>query len=436
MRSSKTRPLAPMHALHHALDALAAGDGETALRHAIPALADTDAQGSAADIVGRALALLGEDLAAVSALKRAVPWLVLQGHAPHAVACAITLGELVGGNETMHSVASAFSADAPTGGEAAPPSLKHVDIAPLDAKRTRKQLISAAKKALAAMQEPTGATARTRMPLWTALPHDAFERFAAGMHVRVLAPGAALMTEGEPGLGAFVVARGEVRVTRGTGEDEVELAVLGVGAIVGEMALVTDAPRAATVTATRGTLVLESSRDALNAAAQEVPAIGEQVLAFCHKRLVDNVLRTAALLREIPPSEREGLAALFETRTYEPGEALINEGDSASGLHLLAAGSVEVCRADPDGEVLRIAALGPGSCVGEISLVMRRPATASVIAATPTVSLVLAAEKFMAIVKSRPTLFARLYELAVEREDETLSVLGQEAEDADDLVMV
>ncbi len=436
MRSSKVRPLAPTHALHHALDALATGDGEAALRHAIPALSDPDAQGSAADIVGRALVLLGEEIDAVDALQRAIPWLVQQGHAAHAVACAITLRELAGGDDAMHLVASTVASDAPAAGDVAPPSLKHADIAPLEASLSRKQLIAAAKTALAGMKKPAGKPVRARMPLWNALPHDAFERFAAAMQVRALAPGATLMVEGEPGLGAFVVARGEVRVTRGEGDELVELAVLGSGAIVGEMALVTDAPRAATVTATRGTLVLEAPREALNEAAREVPAIGEQVLAFCHKRLVDNVLRTASLLREIPPAEREGLAALFETRTYEPGESLITEGDNAAGLHLLAAGSVEVRRGDPDGEVLRIATLGPGSCVGEISLVMRRPATASVIAVAPTVSLVLAAEKFMVIVKSRPNLFARLYELAVQREDETLSVLGQEAEDADDLVMV
>lgn len=436
MRSSKIRPLAPTHALHHALDALAVGDGDAALRHAVPALSDADARGPAADIVGRALVLVGEDLAAVDALQRAIPWLVQKGHAAHAVACAITLRELVDSDDAIHTVASAVSADAPAGSEAAPPSLTHVHIAPLDAQWPRTKLIAAAKTALASMPAPAGESVHARMPLWNALPCEAFERFVASMEVRAVAPGATLTIEGEAAQGAFVIARGEVRVTRGAGDEEFELAVLGSGAIVGEMALVTDAPRAATVTATRGTLVLEASREAVHIAALEVPALGEQVLAFCHKRLVENVLRTAALLREIPADERDGLAQLFETYTYEPGEALITEGDSTARLHLLAAGLVEVSRTDANGEVLRIATLGPGSCVGEISLVMRRPATASVIAVAPTVSLVLAAEKFMTIVKSRPNLFARLYELAVQREDETLSVLGQEAEDADDLVMV
>ena len=426
-----------MHALHHALDALARRDADAALRHAIPALADPDARGPAADITGRALALANEKALATDAHRRALPLLVERGQTPHAVACALTLRALTGKDDSLATVAAAFSADAPAGDDVAPPALNPAEIASLDAKVDRKALVEAAKKALNVLPVAgDDVPRRPRMPLWGALPRAAFERFARVLEVRIIGANEALMREGEPGQAAFVVARGEVRVSRGSGDEAVELALLGPGSIVGEMALVTDAARAATVTATRGALVLEAPRAALDAAAREVPAIGEQVVAFCHKRLVDNVLRTSALLREIPASERDGLTALFETRTHDAGTALIAQGENGAGLHLVAAGAVEVARTDDDGGLLKIASLGPGSCVGEISLVMRRPATASVIAVQPTVSLVLPAERFMAIVKSRPNLLARLYELAVQREDETLTVLGQEAEDADDLVMV
>jgi cAMP-dependent protein kinase regulator len=436
-RNTKARPVAPMHALHHALDALARGDADAALRHAIPALADADAKGPAADIVGRALAAAGDKTLATDAHRRALPWLVRRGYAPHAVACALALRALGGKDDALATVAAAFSSSARPGNEVAPPALNASEIVPLDASIARAALIDTAKKALGALDAPTGsAPERPHAPLWGALPKAAFERFAKALEVRVVPGGKKLMSEGEPGNSAFVVARGELRVSRGAVGDEVELAVLGAGSIVGEMALVTEAPRAATVTATRGALVLEASRTVIDDAAREIPAIGEQVIAFCHRRLVDNVLRTSSLLREVPASEREGLAQLFETHTFEPGQALIAEAQNGAGLHLIAAGAVEVARTDDHGDVLKIASLGPGSCVGEISLVMRRPATAAVIAVQPTVSLVLPAERFMSIVKSRPNLLARLYELAVQREDETLTVLGQEAEDADDLVMV
>ena len=169
----------------------------------------------------------------------------------------------------------------------------------------------------------------------------------------------------------------------------------------------------------------------------KVPDLGEQIVAFCHRRLVDNVLRTSALLREVPTNEREGLAALFETRTFERGEYLIREGENGAGLHLIAAGEVEVTRQEVTGDFAPYrCASNPGQCVGEISLVLRRPATASVAAVVPAVSLVLSADRFLDVVRQRPTLLARLYELAVRREDETLSVVGQEAEEIDDAVIV
>jgi CRP-like cAMP-binding protein len=138
----------------------------------------------------------------------------------------------------------------------------------------------------------------------------------------------------------------------------------------------------------------------------------------------------------VPASEREGLAHLFETRTYDAGDVLIREGATGAGLHLIAAGTVEVRRSDAGGDQLRLATLAPGGCVGEISLVLRRPATASVVAVQPGVSLVLPAARFLEVISSRPNLLARLYELAVRREDETLSVVAQEAVEIDDSVIV
>ena len=83
-----------------------------------------------------------------------------------------------------------------------------------------------------------------------------------------------------------------------------------------------------------------------------------------------------------------------------------------------------------------IATLGPGEVVGEVALVLRRPATADVIAEHPTVTLHLAARRISAIVKQHPAPFAQLYELAVKRDEETSSIVAQEATDIDDFALV
>ena len=42
----------------------------------------------------------------------------------------------------------------------------------------------------------------------------------------------------------------------------------------------------------------------------------------------------------------------------------------------------------------------------------------------------------MEAIKGRPHLLATLYQMAIQREDETLSVIAQEAVSADDIVIV
>ena len=61
-----------------------------------------------------------------------------------------------------------------------------------------------------------------------------------------VAPGEVLIHEGRPGRESFIVVRGEARVTlRGT-----DVGSIGPGGIFGEMALLDNEPRPATVTAT------------------------------------------------------------------------------------------------------------------------------------------------------------------------------------------
>ena len=127
---------------------------------------------------------------------------------------------------------------------------------------------------------------------------------------------------------------------------------------------------------------------------------------------------------------------LFGTRTFERGEVLLSEGDEAAGLFLIASGGVSVTGQDSDGDSIVLAELGPGDVVGEISLVLRRPATATVVATHTTIALELTRDRFQAAIRKHPTLLTELYDVAVKREEETRSVVAQEALDVSDVVLI
>src|SRR5690606_34672097 len=134
--------------------------------------------------------------------------------------------------------------------------------------------------------------------------------------------------EGEEGAEAYIVARGELEVRRQDEEDgrTVTLARLANGALFGEMALLSRAPRAASVVACRPSILLVARRDALEAVAEKLPAVGVELAAHCRRRMVANLVRTSKVLLSVPSKERPALVERFETKVFEKGEKLIVDG--------------------------------------------------------------------------------------------------------------
>ena len=73
--------------------------------------------------------------------------------------------------------------------------------------------------------------------------------------------GELIVREGGPADKFFIVAEGEVEVTRGEGDAAERIATLGSGHFFGEMAIMRDAPRSATVRAVSDTKLLAMERD-------------------------------------------------------------------------------------------------------------------------------------------------------------------------------
>lgn len=83
------------------------------------------------------------------------------------------------------------------------------------------------------------------------------------MSRRILQPGEVLFYEQDPGHSAFLIESGLVRVSVGSGDEMVILADLGPGDLLGEMAMIDDAPRTATATALQESVLLVIDREHL-----------------------------------------------------------------------------------------------------------------------------------------------------------------------------
>lgn len=93
----------------------------------------------------------------------------------------------------------------------------------------------------------------TSVPLFASLDHAAIAGLARQAKRRVYAPGEAIVREGETGTALYVIARGRVSVERGGGPATAALGELRPGDFFGELALIEDHPRSATVVAVEET---------------------------------------------------------------------------------------------------------------------------------------------------------------------------------------
>jgi cAMP-dependent protein kinase regulator len=449
--SDPARPDVVESPIDRALSHLIGGDGEAALRWAAAVMRADPARAVGLLLTGQALAALSRRDLALDVLRMAFDQSLAQGSLPVAIVGCREL-EALGEDASaeLEQLAKVFAkgSDRLTETGVQPPAMAPLEseFRPLadalagDALLEEVALlVQEARETLAAAKPKRGSENPVApQHLFSSLDRAGLRAMLDIFQVLRVSAGEVLVHEGATGAEAYVLARGELEVRRaGSGSEaaHVYLARLGAGALFGEMALLSRSPRAASVVALRPSLVLVAHKRDLDRIAETEPQLAAEVAAHCRRRMVENLVRTSAILSAIRPSERPTLIERFVTRAFETGDVLIAQGQESDGLYLIASGEVDVVhRVDDDST--HIARLGVGEVVGEVALVLRRPATATVTAAMPTVTLHLMRDRFLELIKQHPALLAQLYELAVKREEETTSIVAQEAMDAEELIII
>jgi predicted acylesterase/phospholipase RssA len=100
------------------------------------------------------------------------------------------------------------------------------------------------------------------IPLFAALPESAVEQIAERVRERDVTAGDWVFREGDPGEGLYVLRTGRLDVVREAGDAEIVIRALSPGAVLGELAVLTDAPRSASVRARRDSKLLALANSA------------------------------------------------------------------------------------------------------------------------------------------------------------------------------
>jgi len=275
-----------------------------------------------------------------------------------------------------------------------------------------------------------------KVPLFDDLSQDAFVELVNRLSYHRHVPGQLIIREGDPGRSFFIIVEGKVRIYKlGPDEKEITLAHLGEGAFFGEMALLSGAPRTANVVAEEDTEILEVTDTVLRDLAAKHPQVVSSLKNFYRQRLLNNVMAISPLFKDFDPAERKQIVEKFRMKQAAHREVLITEGKNSDGLYVVLHGAVQVATAK-DRHPIELARLKEGDVFGEMSLLTRKPATATVTSQGNSILLRLPRENFQELVLTHPQILELVSELTEKRKSATEAILQRQGEGHDGMSFV
>jgi CRP-like cAMP-binding protein len=250
------------------------------------------------------------------------------------------------------------------------------------------------------------ARALAATPLFAGMPSDALQALVENLQLVALERGEPLFRQGDPSDALYVIVEGEVAV-EAKGPPRAEVSRLGPGAFIGEVALMTDQPRSATVIGVAASELLRIDRHMLSRVLANHGDVLRAVLRFVRDRLVDRWMRTSPLFQPFDDAQRRELAGKFKFLEIDAGTILLGAGQHPDGLYIVLAGQFLVMRSKS-----AVAQLGPGDLIGETALLSGNAFRSDVVARGKALALCLPAAVFREVIMTHPHVLAYIGEQA------------------------
>ena len=220
-----------------------------------------------------------------------------------------------------------------------------------------------------------------KTPLFSSLGPQALHWLIKRIDVRMFSEGETIIKQGVTGTEMFILAEGDVDIYD-EGPPRRFLTRIGPGSFFGEIALLTDRPRSATVQAHNDVMALCIAREMITELIQRDANVLVVMLQFCRQRLISTQVARTGLSEEFPANECLRIAEYFKLVEVEPQTPLLCQGQTADAMYLILTGHAEVSH-DPQmppaaGGAAFSAQLGHGDFLGIYTLITGQPARATI----------------------------------------------------------
>jgi NTE family protein len=253
-------------------------------------------------------------------------------------------------------------------------------------------------------------------PLFASTPPDVIAQIVDAMEILPIPNGATLFRQGDDGDSLYLILRGQFALSSDSNSATAFTTTLGPGEILGELALLTSHPRAATAIAERDSFVAQLTRSQFERIAALHPdAMAALIAAFTarlHTYQLNAAIQASVLMQKMSPDLRAAFASQLQVESIAGGTILCRAGDPGETLYLVLSGRLRVL-ANPDATTSEtpaiLAELGKGDIVGETALMTGGPRTATVLAVRDSLIASLDREAFRQLIAQFPLEIVALF---------------------------
>ena len=182
-----------------------------------------------------------------------------------------------------------------------------------------------------------------------------------------------VITQGDDGDELFLVSTGYLNCYKVFGNDTqpTDLKKYKTGEVFGELTLLYNAPRAASIQALEPSALYSLDRETFNHIVKES--------AIKHRQKYEAFLNKVEILQELDSYERGKLCDCLEILNFVSGDAIIKEGQNGDSFYLILEGTAKALKRNPHtGEQVNVKDYVENEYFGELALMRDEPRAATI----------------------------------------------------------
>eukprot|EP00747_Dinoflagellata_sp_TGD_P030170 gnl/TRDRNA2_/TRDRNA2_134446_c0_seq2.p1 gnl/TRDRNA2_/TRDRNA2_134446_c0~~gnl/TRDRNA2_/TRDRNA2_134446_c0_seq2.p1 ORF type:complete len:405 (+),score=118.75 gnl/TRDRNA2_/TRDRNA2_134446_c0_seq2:114-1328(+) len=191
-------------------------------------------------------------------------------------------------------------------------------------------------------------------------------------------PGTRVIVEGEDGDYLFVIEEGVLECMKNINGEEKVVKVVNAGDVFGELALLYNCPRAASVEAKERCVCWKLDRETFNHIVKEA--------STNRRNRYDGFLKSVNILGSLDAYERSQIADALKCETYDKGAVIVKQDEPGDKFYIVEEGSLYALKTTSEGEK-KVMSYTVGDYFGELALLKNQPRAASIIVESDSVKV-------------------------------------------------